>query len=124
MPFFIELSTFIIFGIPLSSVVKIIPSEIVPHNFLGSKFSIKIPRFNRQSSDVLEGVSNDEGNSGGNGDTSWKRKSNNVSSFDGSKVVVKQEPLPELRKDLFQLFDIHELEKYMTPEELAKGGAW
>ena len=51
------------------------------------------------------------------------RKSNNVSSFDGSKVVVKQEPLPELRKDLFQLFDIHELEKYMTPEELAKGGA-
>ncbi|MEN9735494.1 MAG: hypothetical protein RL129_204, partial [Actinomycetota bacterium] len=34
-----------------------------------------------------------------------------------------QEPLPELRKDLFQLFDIHELEKYMTPEELAKGGA-
>ena len=51
------------------------------------------------------------------------RKSNNVASFDGSKVNVKQEPLPELRKELFQLFDIHELEKYMTPEELAKGGA-
>lgn len=48
---------------------------------------------------------------------------NNVSTFDGSKVNVRQEPLPEIRKDLFQLFDIHELEKYMTPEELAKGGA-
>ena len=51
------------------------------------------------------------------------RQINNVSSFDGSKVNVRQEPLPEMRKDLFQLFDIHELEKYMTPEELAKGGA-
>ena len=51
------------------------------------------------------------------------RKSNNVSAFDGSKVNVRQEPLPELRKDLFQLFDIHELEKYMTADELAKGGA-
>ena len=51
------------------------------------------------------------------------RKSNNISAFDGSKVNVRQEPLPELRKDLFQLFDIHELEKYMTSDELAKGGA-
>ena len=51
------------------------------------------------------------------------RMSNNISKFDGAKVDVHQEPLPELRKDLFQLFDIHELEKYMTPEELAKGGA-
>ena len=51
------------------------------------------------------------------------RKSNNISAFDGTKVNVRQEPLPELRKDLFQLFDIHELEKYMTPDELAKGGA-
>ena len=48
---------------------------------------------------------------------------NNVSTFDGSKVSVRQDPLPEIRKDLFQLFDIHELEKYMTPEELSKGGA-
>ena len=51
------------------------------------------------------------------------RMVNNVATFDGSKVSVRQNPLPELRKDLFQLFDIHELEKYMTPEELAKGGA-
>jgi succinate dehydrogenase / fumarate reductase, flavoprotein subunit len=48
---------------------------------------------------------------------------NNISTFDGSKVDVRQDPLPEIRKDLFQLFDIHELEKYMTPEELVKGGA-
>jgi succinate dehydrogenase / fumarate reductase flavoprotein subunit len=48
---------------------------------------------------------------------------NNISTFDGSKVNVRQEAIPELRKDLFGLFDIHELEKYMTPEELAKGGA-
>ena len=51
------------------------------------------------------------------------RMVNNVATFDGSKVSVRQNPLPEIRKDLFQLFDIHELEKYMTPEELAKGGA-
>ena len=51
------------------------------------------------------------------------RMVNNVATFDGTKVAVKQEAIPEIRKDLFQLFDIHELEKYMTPEELAKGGA-
>ena len=51
------------------------------------------------------------------------RMVNNVATFDGTKVSVKQESIPEIRKDLFQLFDIHELEKYMTPEELAKGGA-
>jgi succinate dehydrogenase / fumarate reductase flavoprotein subunit len=26
-------------------------------------------------------------------------------------------------KELFELFDVHELEKYMTPEEVAKGGS-
>jgi succinate dehydrogenase / fumarate reductase flavoprotein subunit len=26
-------------------------------------------------------------------------------------------------KELFDLFDVHELEKYMTPEEVAKGGS-
>ena len=51
------------------------------------------------------------------------RMVNNVATFDGTKVAVKQEAIPEIRKDLFQLFDIHELEKYMTPDELAKGGA-
>ena len=51
------------------------------------------------------------------------RMVNNIATFDGSKVAVRQEAIPEIRKDLFQLFDIHELEKYMTAEELAKGGA-
>jgi succinate dehydrogenase / fumarate reductase flavoprotein subunit len=26
-------------------------------------------------------------------------------------------------KELFELFDVHELEKYMTPEEVSKGGS-
>jgi succinate dehydrogenase / fumarate reductase flavoprotein subunit len=26
-------------------------------------------------------------------------------------------------KELFELFDVHELEKYMTPDEVAKGGS-
>ena len=52
----------------------------------------------------------------------WRQK-NNISSFNGTEVVVKQQTLPELPKDLFGLFDPHELEKYMTQEEMAKGGS-
>ena len=54
--------------------------------------------------------------------TTW-RHINNISSFDGTQVKVSQQPLPVLPKELFDLFDPHELEKYMTPEELAKGGS-
>jgi succinate dehydrogenase / fumarate reductase flavoprotein subunit len=54
--------------------------------------------------------------------TTW-RQINNISSFDGTQVKVSQQPLPVLPKELFDLFDPHELEKYMTPEELAKGGS-
>jgi succinate dehydrogenase / fumarate reductase flavoprotein subunit len=54
--------------------------------------------------------------------TTW-RQINNISSFDGTQVNVSQQPLPVLPKELFDLFDPHELEKYMTPEELAKGGS-
>ena len=43
--------------------------------------------------------------------------------FDGKNVNVKVQPLPAIPKELFDLFDIHELEKYMTPEEIAKGGS-
>jgi succinate dehydrogenase / fumarate reductase flavoprotein subunit len=28
-----------------------------------------------------------------------------------------------MQKELFELFDIHELEKYMTPGEVSKGGS-
>ena len=52
----------------------------------------------------------------------WRQK-NNISSFNGSEVVVRQQKLPELTKELFELFDVHELEKYMTPAEISKGGS-
>jgi succinate dehydrogenase / fumarate reductase flavoprotein subunit len=55
-------------------------------------------------------------------DSTW-RQVNNISSFDGKQVNVKAQPLPPMPKELFDLFDIHELEKYLTPEEIAKGGS-
>ena len=55
-------------------------------------------------------------------DTTW-RQINNISSFDGKQVNVKSQPLPPMPKELFELFDIHELEKYLTPEEIVKGGS-
>jgi succinate dehydrogenase / fumarate reductase flavoprotein subunit len=51
------------------------------------------------------------------------RQVNNISSFTGKEIVVKQQDLPAMPKELFDLFDIHELEKYMTAEEIAKGGS-
>jgi succinate dehydrogenase / fumarate reductase flavoprotein subunit len=51
------------------------------------------------------------------------RQVNNISSFNGKEIVVKQQDLPFMPKELFDLFDIHELEKYMTAEEVAKGGS-
>ena len=55
-------------------------------------------------------------------DNKW-RQTNHIASFNGSEVSVRKQALPALPKELFDLFDIHELEKYMTPEEIAKGGA-
>ncbi len=54
--------------------------------------------------------------------STW-RQVNHISSFDGNQVNIKAQALPVLPKELFDLFDIHELEKYMTPEEIAKGGS-
>ena len=51
------------------------------------------------------------------------RQVNHISSFDGNQVTVREQELPSLPKELFDLFDVHELEKYMTPEEIAKGGS-
>jgi succinate dehydrogenase / fumarate reductase flavoprotein subunit len=51
------------------------------------------------------------------------RQVNHISSFDGNQVNVREQVLPTLPKELFDLFDVHELEKYMTPEEIAKGGS-
>jgi len=50
------------------------------------------------------------------------RQVNHIASFDGKQINVVAKPLPPLPKELFDLFDVHELEKYMTPEEIAKGG--
>jgi succinate dehydrogenase / fumarate reductase flavoprotein subunit len=55
-------------------------------------------------------------------DSKW-RQVNNIASFNGSEVTVTARPLPPMPKELFDLFDVHELEKYMTPEEIAKGGS-
>jgi succinate dehydrogenase / fumarate reductase flavoprotein subunit len=49
--------------------------------------------------------------------TKW-RGLNNISSFNGKAVVVKQQELPFMPKELFSLFDVHELEKYMSQEEI------
>jgi len=54
-------------------------------------------------------------------DPKW-RALNNITSFNGKEVVVKQQPLPDMPKELFDLFGIHELEKYLSSDELAKGG--
>jgi succinate dehydrogenase / fumarate reductase flavoprotein subunit len=51
------------------------------------------------------------------------RQINNISSFTGKEIVVKQQDLPNMPAELFDLFDPHELEKYMTPEEMTKGGS-
>jgi succinate dehydrogenase / fumarate reductase, flavoprotein subunit len=51
------------------------------------------------------------------------RQVNHITSFDGEKVNVRKQALPTMPKELFELFDIHELEKYMTPEEVSKGGS-
>jgi succinate dehydrogenase / fumarate reductase flavoprotein subunit len=55
-------------------------------------------------------------------DNKW-RQVNHISSFDGEKVNIRKQALPPMPKELFELFDVHELEKYMTPEEVAKGGS-
>lgn len=50
-------------------------------------------------------------------DTKW-RGLNNISSFNGKEVAVRQQVLPFMPKELFSLFDVHELEKYMSQEEI------
>jgi len=54
-------------------------------------------------------------------DPKW-RTLNNIASFNGKEVVVKQQSLPVMPKELFELFDASELEKYLSKDELVKGG--
>jgi succinate dehydrogenase / fumarate reductase, flavoprotein subunit len=47
------------------------------------------------------------------------RKVNLVLSLNGDKVEMVHQPIPVVREDLLALFEISELKKYMTKEELA-----
>jgi succinate dehydrogenase / fumarate reductase flavoprotein subunit len=51
-------------------------------------------------------------------DPQW-RKVNLILTLDGDKVELAHKPLPVMRTDLLELFDVSELKKYMTGEELA-----
>ncbi len=57
-------------------------------------------------------------------DAKW-RQVNSICTWDGSKVSVVTQKLPTMPKELSDLFDPHELEKYLTPEEMSalEGGA-
>jgi len=55
-------------------------------------------------------------------DSGW-RQYNHISSFDGNQVSVRKQALPFMPKELFDLFEVEELKKYMTPDEVAKGGS-
>jgi succinate dehydrogenase / fumarate reductase, flavoprotein subunit len=46
------------------------------------------------------------------------RKVNLILTLDGDKIDMVHQPMPVMRQDLLELFDVHELEKYMTAEEL------
>ena len=54
-------------------------------------------------------------------DSSW-RQVNSISTFDGNTVSVAKQALPPMPKELLELFELDELKKYMTSEELANHG--
>ena len=47
------------------------------------------------------------------------RKVNLILSLNGDKLEMVHQPIPTIRQDLLDLFDISELKKYMTKDELA-----
>ncbi len=51
------------------------------------------------------------------------RKVNLILSLVGDKIEMVHQPMPELRQDLLELFEISELKKYMTEDELARHSA-
>ena len=59
-------------------------------------------------------------------DPKW-RQVNLICALDGEDVRVAEQPVPTMRDDLLLLFDVKEMAKYMTEEELSvfltdKGG--
>jgi succinate dehydrogenase / fumarate reductase flavoprotein subunit len=51
-------------------------------------------------------------------DPEW-RKVNLILTLHGDTIDMVHQPIPVIREDLLELFDITELKKYMTKEELA-----
>ena len=47
------------------------------------------------------------------------RKVNLICTLDGDRVLLHRQPIPAMRTDLLELFDVAELKKYMTDAELA-----
>jgi succinate dehydrogenase / fumarate reductase flavoprotein subunit len=47
------------------------------------------------------------------------RKINLACGLDGDKITITRQPTPRMRDDLLALFDVGELKKYMTEDELA-----
>jgi succinate dehydrogenase / fumarate reductase flavoprotein subunit len=47
------------------------------------------------------------------------RKINLVCALEGDKITIARQPTPPMRPDLLALFELSELKKYMTEEELA-----
>ena len=79
-------------------------------------------------STALAGLTREESRGGHTRDdfpvmSSQWRQVNLICTFDGKKVSVEKTPLPSMPKELFELFDPHELEKYMTAAEMSKGGS-
>ena len=54
-------------------------------------------------------------------DSAW-RQVNSIATWDGNSVTVTKVPLPAMPKELLDLFELDELKKYMTPEELVNHG--
>jgi succinate dehydrogenase / fumarate reductase flavoprotein subunit len=46
------------------------------------------------------------------------RKINIICSYDGEGAAIKHQPMIPMREDLLELFDVSELKKYLTPDEL------
>jgi succinate dehydrogenase / fumarate reductase flavoprotein subunit len=46
------------------------------------------------------------------------RKINLACALEGDKVTITRQPTPPMRPDLLALFDVAELKKYMTEDEL------
>jgi succinate dehydrogenase / fumarate reductase flavoprotein subunit len=47
------------------------------------------------------------------------RQINLVCSYDGEDVHLEHKPVPTMRPELLELFEVSELKKYMTDDELA-----